>query len=168
VIESLARGLVLRHTPDGPVVLCCRSVKRAYLYLPGGHVEFGEPATEALRREFDEETGLACRVGPCALVAEQVFQQRGVPRHEYTLVFHVEHLEGEDEGLPARERPPIDVPSREAKLGFDWVALTDLASVDLRPRAIRGWLERGAYDGLTWLGAESVETAKTGQPPRSS
>ena len=71
-IEVIARG-VLRH---GAAVLACRSVKGGYLYLPGGHVEPGEPAAKALEREFEEETGLGVKTGPCVLVSEGVFEVR--------------------------------------------------------------------------------------------
>ncbi len=54
-IEVIARGLCIR---DGKVLLC-RHIKQAYNYLPGGHVEFGESATDALAREMMEEAGVA-------------------------------------------------------------------------------------------------------------
>src|ERR1041385_316650 len=91
-IEVIARG-VLRH---GSAVLACRNVKHGYLYLPGGHIEFGETAPAALAREFEEECGLRVRPGPCALVTEGTFEapskDGGTKRHhEINLVFHVEH-----------------------------------------------------------------------------
>src|SRR5262249_44925533 len=39
-IEVIARGVIRR----GRFVLACRNVKKGYVYLPGGHVEFGETA----------------------------------------------------------------------------------------------------------------------------
>src|SRR5262249_814619 len=43
-IEVIARGLLR----DRSQILVCQSLKHGYCYLPGGHVEFGEPAAVAL------------------------------------------------------------------------------------------------------------------------
>ncbi|MEM1423480.1 MAG: NUDIX domain-containing protein [Planctomycetota bacterium] len=150
-LEVLARGILIRGGSDAPRILVCRSVAGGYCYLPGGHVEFDEPASSALDREFREETGLACRPGALALVMEERFEQRGRRRHEYCLVFHVEHLEGEDEGVPALDRPPIAVASREPGIAFEWIALDRLGDADLRPARLLEWLAGPMGVGADWL-----------------
>lgn len=167
-IELLARGLVVRRGDDGPVVLVVRDRKHGYFSLPGGHIEFGETARDAMEREFLEEAGVRTRCGACALVMEQRFEQRGKSRQEYTVVFHVEHLEGEDEAIVAESRPPIAIESREPHIAFEWTPIDTLADADLRPRALRDWIVAGARDHVTWLGAESVETPNVPDPPRSA
>ena len=141
-IEWIARGVAQR----GSHVLLCRDTKRGYFYLPGGHVEPGERAPEALTREFLEETGLDATPGPLLAVAEHLFEQRGKPRHEVNAVFHVEHL-GIEEGE--------DVPSLEPGLEFRWVDLASLADIDLRPSALKAWLmaAAGSADagGVEWI-----------------
>ena len=140
-IEVIARGLVLR----GGDVLLCRNVDRGYLFLPGGHVEFGEPAADALAREFAEESDLAVRVGPLLLATEGGFEQRGKRHHEINLVFHVE---------PARGPAPDRVTSRERQIAFDWTPLAAVLERDVRPQAIQAWLAaggRGDPAGAGWL-----------------
>jgi len=110
-IELIARGLCVRDNR----VLLCKSIKGNYFYLPGGHVEFGEPAATALAREFLEETGAFARVGTIALVHEHFFRQGPHLRHELNLVFHV-------------ELASTQVVSREKKLAFDWVPSRTLLS----------------------------------------
>ena len=51
-IEFIARALILHDSH----ALMCRSIAGDYLYLPGGHIDFAEPASEALKRELFEET----------------------------------------------------------------------------------------------------------------
>lgn len=121
----IARGLVVRENR----VLACRNLEHGHLFLPGGHVEPGEPASAALARECDEECGEPIRVGPLLLVAESLFEQQGRPRHEVNLVFHVEHAAGV---WPER------VTSREAHIGFAWLEPA-MAQAELLPRVIGAW-----------------------------
>lgn len=136
-IEILARGLLV---VEGKVLLC-RNVKHGYRYLPGGHVEPGESAASALAREFLEESGVEVRVGPLLLTSEHGFVQKGRPRHEINLVFHVEQ--------PPEGIRRADWPSLEPGIVFDWVAAGEIAVSDLRPRTISDWV---------------VERVKTGKP----
>lgn len=126
-IEVIARGFVMDRARR---VLLCRNVKRNYFYLPGGHVEFGEPAAKALRREFREETGAPVTVGDLLLCHEQRFRDRGGPRHEINLVFHVT-LRG-----AARVR------SKEPKIDFDWLSSRELVGRDVRPLQLVPLLRR--------------------------
>ncbi len=128
-IEIIARGLARR---DGALLLC-RSVPGGHSYMPGGHVEPGEAAADALARELLEETGLESRVGPLLLVAEARFTQAGRPRHEINLVFHVEHRTG---AWPER------VPSLEPDIRFEWVAPSLLADTGFVPADLRDFLAR--------------------------
>jgi len=130
-IEVIGRGVLTW----GDFILLCRNKAGGYTYLPGGHVEFGEPAAVAVAREFEEETGMEVRVGDCLLMHEHIFRQSGRLRHEINLVFHVEH----GETAQAASTPP-PVASREKKISFGWCKRSELASSDLRPPVIAGWL----------------------------
>jgi len=129
-IETIARGVALW----GDAILLCRSVKGGHSYLPGGHVELGEAAATALRREFQEECGLSPTIGRLLLTHEHVFRQKGRLRHEINLVFHVEQT-----GLGTGIAPPL-VPSLEPKIAFEWVPRRSMHQVDLRPDALGTWL----------------------------
>ena len=124
--EIIARGLLIR---DGHVLLC-KSLAGGYLYLPGGHVEFGEGCRDALAREFVEEAGVRVRVGALAGVSEATFEQGGKRRHEVNLVFHVE--------LPGPRRgklPPVV--SQENEITFEWVPQGKAGKLDVRPAAAK-------------------------------
>ena len=130
--EVIARGVWVHEGR----VLVCRNLAGGYAYLPGGHVEPGETAAEALVREFDEETGQRISAGRCVMVAEVIFGQP--PRsggHELNLVFLVE------QPLAGGEGP--EVQSREPHIAFEWLDLAAVVDTDLRPSAIRAWLVGG-------------------------
>jgi 8-oxo-dGTP diphosphatase len=129
-IEIITRGVMIHNN----FILLCRNVKNGYHFLPGGHVEFGEPASAALAREFIEECGLPLAVGDLLLTHEHIYARKSGPRHEVNLVFHVEHLEVSTSGARVR------VESKEPKIEFDWIALSELDKIELRPTTMRQWL----------------------------
>lgn len=132
-IEVIARGVARA----AGCVLLCRNRKHGYCYLPGGHVEFGEPAAVSLAREFAEESGLAVKVVAFCFAHEQVFRQRGRLKHEVSLVFHVE-LPGVHAG-----DTPGPVPSQEDHIEFIWQPLEKLGEVELLPHHHAAWLRGG-------------------------
>lgn len=69
-------------------VLIHRDPADAYWTPPGGRVEEGETAAEALKREMREETGFDVTVGRLLWVAENFFVWRGKPFHEI-LFYHL-------------------------------------------------------------------------------
>lgn len=133
-IEFIARGIATFESH----ILLCQNAKQGYFYLPGGHVEPGESAAEALVRELAEELGSDARVGPPLLVFEHRFRQRARSRHEMNVVFHVEHLQ-----LGDGSRPPAPPASLEPELLFQWVDTASLVERDLRPGPIKAWLLAG-------------------------
>ncbi len=143
-MEIIARGV---WKASGRILLC-RKAENGYFYLPGGHVDEGESVRDALRREFLEETGLTVNVVRGLAIAECAFEQCGVQRHEINLVFHVEHLGGND-------APPA-VESREPGIEFEWIRRDEMASLDFRPDVLRDWLLSALDDsaegrGVAWL-----------------
>lgn len=131
-------------------MLLCRNILGDYFYLPGGHVEFGEAASMALIREFEEETGCRIVVGACALIAEGVFQAGKRVHHELNIVFHVEH-------------PPTDVKSQEADISFQWTELSALVELDLRPEVVKAWLMSGGE-----VANSSIWFSEIANPPEQS
>lgn len=128
-IELIARGVCVREG----MLLACRNRKRGNLYLPGGHVDFGESARTALTREVMEEMGLRSRAGRFLGVCEFTYERKGRTTCEINLIFELS-ISG--------VKPLARVRSIERKLAFDWVAVKDLKKSKLLPALLRPWLVR--------------------------
>lgn len=144
-IEFIVRGLAIR----GGLVLLCKSVKHGYHFLPGGHVEFGETAKDALIREFKEETAITATCGPVALVAEHIFERKKGPCHEVNVVFHVELSD-------------CEIRSLEPKIAFEWADLAQISELDLRPTSIKAWLVAGgrAERPVAWVSERTLHVER--------
>jgi len=136
-IETIVRGVCIQRGR----VLLCRSRKGGRLsYLPGGHIEFGETAREALTREMKEELGLEARVGSFLGCSEHGFMQTGERHAEINLVFRMTL-----DGVPSDRDPP----AREDWIRFFWHPLDRLEAAGLEPaplcRALALWLKRPGF-----------------------
>jgi D-glycero-D-manno-heptose 1,7-bisphosphate phosphatase len=129
-IEAIARGLVCAGEPAR--VLLCQHVKHGYFYLPGGHIETGETAAQALVREMQEEAGEHVTADALVHVHEHAFEQKGKPRQEVNLT-HAARLATTDGRVP-------NVRSQEDGIAFAWLTVEELLLADLRPAAMRPWL----------------------------
>lgn len=142
-IEILARGACVKAGK----VLVCRNRKHGNVYLPGGHVDWGEDSKHALAREWEEELGVPCRTGRFLGVVEQMYKARSGRTCEISLVFEVTCPK-----LSARDNPP----SAEDHLEFEWVPLKDLRKSGLLPRAmamqVPAWLVQSSAAAARWLG----------------
>ena len=142
-IEILARGACVKNGR----VLLCRNVKHGNVYLPGGHVDWGEDSRCAVEREWREELGVPGRAGRFLGVIEQAYAARGGRTCEISLVFEVKCAR-----ISACRNPP----SAEARLAFEWVPLKQLRTSGLLPRMLAerlpAWLAEPAAAAARWHG----------------
>lgn len=139
-IEVLVRGVCVKRGR----LLVCQGKGAANTYLPGGHVEWGERAEDALAREWREELGVAARVGKFLGAVEHAFIQKGERHCEINLVFAVDGA-----GLD-----PADPPEAlEPWIRFQWIPLARLGAHALEPwplRALLGRWVRGKGSPAGW------------------
>lgn len=119
-IEIIARALVVHNQS----ILLCKGVNASWWYLPGGHVEFGEVAVDALQREMKEETGRTLHDLSFLKYSENFFTDAEGPHHEFLLLFRG-FLES-----------PLEVKSQEAHIDFTWVPMADFKKSILLPESM--------------------------------
>lgn len=77
---------------------------RDFLRPIGGGIEYGETASDAVVREFEEETGVEVEVWERLGVREDLFEYQGAPVHNITFEFVMRFPEGAaPPALPALE-----------------------------------------------------------------
>lgn len=105
-------------------------------FLPGGHVERGESAKHALKRELTEELGMDCAIEQCMGMLECTWNRKGSLYHELNLIFLV------NEPSLSTNNPPS---SKEKHIQFFWHPVDELKGLTLLPKtliqAIPTWLK---------------------------
>jgi ADP-ribose pyrophosphatase YjhB (NUDIX family) len=118
-------------------VLVNRLSSEPFCYLPGGRVELGETAAEALARELREELSLALTTGRLVFVVESFFRIGEIPFHE---IAHY-HLIDLPEVFPFDPGGGVchSAPDTGGMLEFFWLPAADaaLAEANFQPAALR-------------------------------
>lgn len=125
----IARAVVLK----GGYVLLAHQKGAANTFLPGGHIEMGESAPAALKREIFEELGLDSDVSGYLGALEADWEEEEIKHYEINHIFRV--------AIKAIEpnEPPV---SREAHLEFFWSAIEDLSKNNLLPHPLIPLIKR--------------------------
>jgi len=119
-IEVLARAI----TQNKGKVLVCKNIGRGYYFFPGGHVDFGESAKDALIRELKEELGLSIKNPVFIGGSEHLFTEEGKKNHEINLAFRV----------PLKK---VNTTSRENHLRFFLIDKKQLAKENVLPKVLK-------------------------------
>jgi len=129
--EATVGALVVE--PSGKVLLV-RSFKWSNKFcVPGGHIEIGERAEEAVRREVKEEVGLDVDVGERLLVQEAIFPEDFYRKDHYIFMDY----------LCAAKQTDVKLDNRELQ-EWTWVSPEEALRMDLEPytkRFVEKYLE---------------------------
>ncbi len=117
--EATVGALVVRD--DGKVLVVKSKKWRDKYSVPGGHIELGERAEDAIVREVKEETGLDVKVSKLLLVQQAIFPKDYVKHEHYLFLDYVcealttsVHLDGKE----LQEYTWVD-PGEALKLGLE-------------------------------------------------
>ncbi|MFM8748398.1 MAG: NUDIX hydrolase [Aestuariivirga sp.] len=123
-------------------ILLCRKDGLPFWMLPGGRIEGGERAVDALRREVREELGADVKAIEFLWFIENLFQVDGRAFHEYGLYFRCD--------LAGSFEEHLEFFGAESDLVFKWVPKVRLSEFDLRPHMLREEL-MNLHGGMRYL-----------------
>lgn len=122
--HHLARGIII----DEGKVLLAHAKGHKNTFLPGGHIEFGESAKDALIREIKEEIGVDCEVESFLGLVKHKWEKNGVVHVEVNQVFKVTSSDLQSSKCPI---------AREPHLEFVWADTTEIDQKELQPYPFR-------------------------------
>ncbi|QOI40490.1 NUDIX hydrolase (plasmid) [Leptospira interrogans serovar Bataviae] len=133
------RVAALIENSQNEVLLIQQKKKDSYYWLlPGGGIEFGESAEDALKRELKEELSLEMKSASFLLLNESI--EPGGKRHLIQLVFSVN---------VRKEVPELNL-NEKAITGFGYFSSAAIREMDLRPD-IKSFLLEGDFKSAPFI-----------------
>jgi ADP-ribose pyrophosphatase YjhB (NUDIX family) len=136
-IEIITRAVIL----DRSKILLCKKKGNDYYFLPGGHVEFGETAEQALTRELKEELDIETNKIEYIGTIENMFSEDGKKYHELALIFFVQ------------PKSLLSI-SKEDHIDFSWINMNKLAGEHVKPVALKNAVLKWLKDKKLFWGSE--------------
>ena len=120
-------------------VLTIKRTKPDQIYwaMPGGGVEAEENNHQALIREIKEELGLVIKVGELLLKVNSTKPETFGQNEYFYACSIVSGIIGSGDG-PEFQKNSDYIGSFD----FEWLGTQDLTDIDLRPKAIKDWLNQ--------------------------
>lgn len=112
-------------------ILLQKCDKDPYYYLIGGRVSLGESTLTAVKREVEEETGIAVKNGELNLIniVENFFVYNGVKFHELLFIYKLNNKE-------LLEKDDFKTLDKENSYNV-WIDIDKLNELDVRPEIIK-------------------------------
>jgi 8-oxo-dGTP pyrophosphatase MutT (NUDIX family) len=115
--HHLARAVFIQNNK----VLLAQATGHTNTFLPGGHIEFGESAKDALIREIEEELGIKCEVVSFLGLVEHKWEKIGILNCEINQVFEVKS----DELIQVKTQNQANlILSFSGVMGMNWILKT--------------------------------------------
>ncbi len=112
--EICSRAIIIK---DGRILLP-KPKNESWYFFPGGHIDFGEKAEKALRRELKEELSVEIEKVEFIGTVENCYDEKSVRHHELDIVFAV--------NLGNQEIQDV-----EDHIDFHWIDLEKLEKADI-------------------------------------
>lgn len=119
---------------DGRLLTTAQDFTSGQCYLPGGKVQLGETAKEAMHRELKEEVGHDLPVTGPVLIAESLYDRSGGLHQQLVFYFLAE--------VPSTLTPEDLTTSPEEDHDLRWIPLGELRAAGLRPADVIDELDR--------------------------
>lgn len=91
-IQSVSHGIVTHKSKVLVYRVEDKLTKKSFFRLIGGHIEFGESASDALVREFKEEINENIQIVRNLSIFENIFFYNGKKQHEFVALFEIKFL----------------------------------------------------------------------------
>lgn len=154
-IHPIVRAVIIK---DNNILLSSATPKNdrfsnEFKFLPGGHVEYLETSSEALKRElYEETTGLGkIEVMELLGILECTWDNKGTPYHEINIVYRVEF-----------ETMCELIQSNEEHIEFKWYRLDLLNDLKILPGSLAEliplWLSSNEKNNILASEMNSIQT----------
>ena len=104
-----------------------------YYALIGGRVQFSENSSDAIKREFEEETGYEVYVKKHLTTIENFYSYKNKIVYEIEFLYELEFVDDNLKDIIET----IDNKEGKEYLKYEWVDLDSIKNIDVRPRVIQ-------------------------------
>jgi ADP-ribose pyrophosphatase YjhB (NUDIX family) len=143
-----AEGIIFSDDGESVFVQCDKD--ESFYRFPGGAIEFGETAAEAIVRELVEEFDLEVAVRELIATNESIVEYDGKQRHDCTLIHRCE-LVGNRFGESAGHGDQALQHKEREEIQLVWKKVTELSAKPVYPEGIMEVLGSGDFQWVRHL-----------------